>query len=59
MRITSTRTVARLSDRRRLRQSQTAATDEHRNVENGFHHHSDLLHELVAARRARLRDGAG
>src|SRR5436309_9299549 len=29
------------------------------NAEDVFHHHSDLLHELVAACRARLRDGAG
>ena len=29
------------------------------NAKDVFHHHSDLLHELVAACRARLRDGAG
>src|SRR5438045_2568892 len=29
------------------------------NAEDIFHHYSHLLHELVAACRARLRDGAG
>ena len=29
------------------------------NAEDVFYYHSDLLHELVAARRARVRDGAG
>src|SRR5205809_7309535 len=53
-----TRTVAAVSARRSLRQSETAATDEHRNAEHVFHHHRDRLHKLAAACRTRLRNGA-
>src|SRR5216117_3059009 len=54
-----TRTVAAVSARRSLRQSETAATDHAGNAEDIFHYHGDRLHKLATTRRARLRKGAG
>src|SRR5206468_12379997 len=54
-----TRTVAAVSARRSLRQSETAATDHAGNAEDIFHYHGDRLHKLAATRRTRPRESAG
>src|SRR5436305_6695818 len=44
---------------RRLRQSETAATDHAGNAEDIFHYHGDRLHKLATTLRERLRKDAG